>query len=53
MASEIRICWGHTASQLLHPRQAVGRFSYPEDLLLVPGIGEKRLEAIRGLICFE
>lgn len=39
--------------RIIETREAVGRFSYPEDLLLVPGIGEKRLEAIRGLICFE
>lgn len=31
--------------RIIETREAVGRFSYPEDLLLVPGIGEKRLEA--------
>ncbi len=39
--------------RIIETREAVGRFFYPEDLLLVPGIGEKRLEALRSLICFD
>ena len=34
-------------------RQANGPFRAAEDLLQVKGIGEKKLEAIRGLITFE
>ena len=41
------------AQRIIDLREQVGRFSYPEDLLLVSGIGEKRLEALRSLICFE
>ena len=31
-------------------REEIGCFYYPEELLFVPGIGEKRLEAIQALI---
>ena len=32
IASEILICWGHTASQLLHPMQAAGCLSSSTDI---------------------
>lgn len=31
-------------------REEIGGFYYPEELLFVPGIGEKRLEAIQAFI---
>lgn len=31
-------------------REEIGGFYYPEELLFVPGIGEKRFEAIQALI---
>ncbi len=40
------------AQAILDMRDALGGFYYPEDLLIVRGIGEKRLDAIRDLIYF-
>ncbi|HSV30737.1 MAG TPA: ComEA family DNA-binding protein [Atribacteraceae bacterium] len=40
------------ASRIIAYRQEHGAFSRPEDLLAVPGIGEKRLEDIRNQITF-
>ena len=39
-----------TAKGILALREHMGYFRYPEDLLRVNGIGEAKLEAIRGLI---
>lgn len=45
---------GETLSAaIVAEREANGPFASAEDLLLVPGIGEKRLEAIRDLITVE
>ena len=41
------------AARIIAAREACGGFAYAEDLLQVPGIGAKKLEAIRSLICFE
>ena len=41
------------AQRIIDTREEIGGFYFPEDLLVVPGIGEKRLEALRSLICFE
>ncbi len=42
---------GETLSQaIIDEREARGPFQYPEDLLFVRGIGEKKLEAIRDLV---
>lgn len=38
------------AAAIVADREENGPFTCPEDLLRVPGIGEKRLEAIRDLI---
>lgn len=38
------------AGRIVSYRQAVGRFNYIEELLNVPGIGEKKLEQIRQYI---
>ena len=38
------------AQRILDAREALGGFRYPEDLLEVPGIGEKTLEELRPLI---
>ena len=40
-----------TAAAILEKREELGRFRYPEDLLLVSGIGEGKLNAIYDLIC--
>jgi len=42
-----------TAKAIVEFRQANGPFRTAEDLLQVKGIGEKKLEAIRGLITFQ
>jgi competence protein ComEA len=39
-----------TAKAIVAFRQANGPFRSPEDLMQVKGIGEKKLDAIRGLI---
>ena len=39
-----------TAEAILTLRSQLGRFRYKEDLLLVSGIGEKKLDAIYDLI---
>ena len=39
-----------TAAAIIEMRSKLGGFRYPEDLLLVHGIGEKKLEAIYDLI---
>ena len=41
------------AQRILDTRNECGGFAYPEDLLLVKGIGTKKLEALRPLICFK
>lgn len=41
------------AQAIVDEREAHGPFRYPEDLLVVSGIGEKKLEAIRDLICLS
>ncbi len=41
------------AQAVLEERSAGGPFAYPEDLLSVRGIGEKRLEAILPLLRWE
>lgn len=41
------------AQRILDMRNECGGFAYPEDLLLVKGIGTKKLEALRPLICFK
>ena len=38
------------ARAIVEEREARGPFQYPEDLMFVRGIGEKRLEAIRDLV---
>ena len=38
------------AEQILRERERRGRFSSPDDLLTVPGIGRKKFEALRGLV---
>lgn len=38
------------ANKIVRYRQSVGRFNYLEELLNVPGIGEKKLERIRPYI---
>jgi len=40
------------ARAIIEYREEHGPFSSPEDLLNVPGIGEKTLERIRGKITF-
>lgn len=40
-----------TAAAIVEERAANGPFSYVDDLLRVTGIGEKKLERIRGLAC--
>ena len=40
------------AKAIIEYREEHGPFSSPEDLLSVPGIGEKTLERIRGKITF-
>lgn len=40
------------AAAIVAEREAHGPFRYPEDLLAVPGIGDKRLAAIRELLAF-
>ena len=41
------------AQRIMDMRNECGGFAYPEDLLLVKGIGTKKLEALRPLICFK
>ncbi len=41
------------AQRIVDEREANGIFHFPEDLLSVSGIGEKKLEAIRPLLSFE
>ena len=41
------------SAAIVADREENGPFASVEDLLRVPGIGEKRLEAIRDLICVE
>ena len=41
------------AQAIVEWREAHGPFTYPEDLLAVPGIGEKTLEKIRDDITWE
>ncbi len=38
------------ANRILQYRQSVGRFNYIEELLNVPGVGEKKLEQIRPYV---
>lgn len=40
------------AERIIEARESIGRFSTPEELLQVPGIGEKVLEKMRGRICY-
>jgi competence protein ComEA len=40
------------AKRILDVREAVGRFSSPDELLQVPGIGKRILQKIQGRICF-
>ena len=42
-----------TADAILALREDIGVFHYPEELLLVHGIGAKKLESIYDLICTE
>lgn len=42
-----------TANAILTLRSELGRFRYPEDLLLVPGIGTAKMETIYEMICTE
>ena len=42
-----------TAEAILALREELGGFRYPEDLLLVRGIGAAKLEAIYGLVTVE
>ena len=42
-----------TAEAIIAERSAHGSFFYPEDLLAVSGIGEKKLSAIRPYLTFE
>ena len=42
-----------TAKAILDFRQMNGPFRNAEDLLQVKGIGEKKVEALRGLVTFE
>ena len=39
------------AQEIVHYREAMGPFASPEDLILVKGIGEKKMDALRDLIC--
>mgnify|MGYP001127085184 CR=1 FL=1 len=41
------------ADRIIEKRKELGGFKKPEDLLLVKGIGKKKLEKIRGLITLE
>ena len=41
------------SAAIVETREAVGPFTVPEDLLQVPGIGEKKLEGFRDLIRFD
>ncbi len=41
------------AQRIVDERETNGIFHFPEDLLSVSGIGEKKLEAIRPLLSFE
>jgi competence protein ComEA len=40
------------AKRILEVRKAVGRFSSPDELLQVPGIGKRILQKMQGRICF-
>lgn len=42
-----------TAYAILALRDELGVFHYPEELLLIRGIGEKKLQAIYDLVCVE
>lgn len=42
-----------TANAILELRASIGRFSKPEDLLKVKGIGKTKLDRIKPLIIFE
>ncbi len=42
-----------TANAILTLRSELGRFRYPEDLLLVPGIGTAKMETIYDMIRTE
>lgn len=39
-----------TAEKIISHRQTIGKFSSPEEVQTVPGIGPKRYEKIRDLI---
>ena len=41
-----------TAAAILAEREANGPFYFPEDLLAVKGIGQKKLESLRPFLCF-
>ena len=40
------------ARRMLEVRERIGRFSSPDDILQVPGIGKKLLQKMQGHICF-
>ena len=40
-----------TAAAIIHERETNGLFAAPEDLMRVTGIGEKKFEKVRDLIC--
>lgn len=40
------------SAAIVAEREANGPFRYPEDLLAVPGIGEKKLAAMRDMLAF-
>ncbi len=41
-----------TAAAIVAERETNGAFYYPEDLLAVKGIGEKKLQVMRPYLCF-
>ncbi len=40
-----------SAERIIEARESIGPFSYIEDLMNVKGIGDKKFEAVRDLIC--
>lgn len=42
-----------TAAAIIETRERIGAFRYPEDLLLVNGIGTKKLDSIYDLVYTE
>ena len=40
------------AKRILEDRHSIGRFSSPDELLQVPGIGKRTLQKMQGRICF-